>query len=255
MNQKGFLGLIILIISGVFLLMISLVLYSVNLRYPLFEKCLQVDNTIPMYGNVKKCGAQKLSDDLFIINATNAKPFVESSRQRAADSLIRLAWEYSSSGQFDIAMRRLNQAWLLDPTNPSIFWGFGNVLAQKKNFSESFKMYDTALSLDPLSPEPKATIFCNYGLSYLQSGRQIDENADTLAQENEILDKASDLLQSGLQINPKNGQCHSLMAIIFYEQEKYQDAWKEIKIAEENGFENPQELIDKVSEKMPDPES
>ena len=45
------------------------------------------------------------------------------------------------------------------------------------------------------------------------------------------------------------------MAIIFYEQEKYQDAWKEIKIAEENGFENPQELIDKVSEKMPDPES
>ena len=33
-------------------------------------------------------------------------------------------WDMFEKGNMDVAIRRFNQAWLLDPENPEIYWGF-----------------------------------------------------------------------------------------------------------------------------------
>lgn len=108
--------------------------------------------------------------------------------------------------------------------------------------------------MNPSVKEDHAQILCDYGLSYLQSASISDKNSDNSLKEKEIFIKAADFIQQGLEINPNNGQCHSLSAVILFSQEKYFDSWQEVKKAQQVGFNGtPQEFINELSSKMPDP--
>jgi Flp pilus assembly protein TadD len=37
---------------------------------------------------------------------------------------VAQGWDMFEKGNMDVAIRRFNQAWLLDPENPEIYWGF-----------------------------------------------------------------------------------------------------------------------------------
>lgn len=37
---------------------------------------------------------------------------------------VAQGWDMFEKGDMDVAIRRFNQAWLLDPENPEIYWGF-----------------------------------------------------------------------------------------------------------------------------------
>jgi Flp pilus assembly protein TadD len=37
---------------------------------------------------------------------------------------VAQGWDAFEKGNMDVAVRRFNQAWLLDPENPEIYWGF-----------------------------------------------------------------------------------------------------------------------------------
>lgn len=62
-------------------------------------------------------------------------------------------WDAFEKGNMDIAIRRFNQAWLLDPRNAEIYWGFavathvrGDGLAQTERW---FARAEELLSTDP----------------------------------------------------------------------------------------------------------
>ncbi|MFE0015670.1 tetratricopeptide repeat protein [Mesorhizobium sp. NPDC059054] len=66
------------------------------------------------------------------------KKLIESVRQSTNGDLkagakraIELGWQSFETRDFETAIRRFNQAWLLDPENPAIYWGFALVTHQR----------------------------------------------------------------------------------------------------------------------------
>lgn len=67
----------------------------------------------------------------------------------------RLGWQYFSSGDYDTAIKRFNQAWMFDHNNVEALWGFGLIMGQRateeeplKNLNESVRYLTMATSLE-----------------------------------------------------------------------------------------------------------
>src|SRR5262245_62059868 len=76
-------------------------------------------DTLPMFGQPKiaRTDEQKKSDEAFIRD--NTLRF--GNRQTASNTFATQGWAAVRSKQLDLAMQRLNQAWLLNPKNYTVF--------------------------------------------------------------------------------------------------------------------------------------
>jgi len=97
-----------------------------------------------MFGSVKKCVHQIEADKEFFANCDK----VFKSRSESIAYHIQRGWEFFYKGQFDIAMKRFNQAWLLDSTNAGVYWGFGSILGKQEKYQESLIYFNKSLKLD-----------------------------------------------------------------------------------------------------------
>jgi hypothetical protein len=77
-------------------------------------------NELPMYGHIQKTADQKRADTRYIKYMTEGGR----SREAAADSAARVGWNMFYRGDCSAAIKRFNQAWLLDPKNQLALWGF-----------------------------------------------------------------------------------------------------------------------------------
>ena len=75
----------------------------------------------PMWEDYEKTAADRKSDKDFIEEATK---LAGGDRDAAARSLVDIGWQRIGKGDPNHAIRAFNQAWLLAPNNPNIFWGF-----------------------------------------------------------------------------------------------------------------------------------
>ncbi|HBH26764.1 MAG TPA: hypothetical protein DDX54_05130 [Rhodospirillaceae bacterium] len=79
-----------------------------------------------------------------------------------SQEVARVAWAAWEAGDSATAMRRFNQAWVLDPDNAQAYWGFGLLTGQKLQdvgadseagvlalLQESAGYFDKALALEP----------------------------------------------------------------------------------------------------------
>ena len=78
---------------------------------------------LPEYGHVTKSQEQKKADQELI----QAEILQEGTPRKASDHLITLGFNNLYSGDLRTAMYRFNQAWLVDPTNANVYWGFGAI--------------------------------------------------------------------------------------------------------------------------------
>jgi len=76
--------------------------------------------------------------------------------KKFSEDAANLGWKYYNSGDMDTAIKRFNQAWMLDRENPDAYWGFGIVMGQRsrtedteKNLDESIKFIGIANSKMP----------------------------------------------------------------------------------------------------------
>lgn len=82
------------------------------------------DNTKPMYGGVEKKGKYKEADELFIEESIAEY----GSRDSAARAYSEMAWLYWLDRKDSLtAVKRFNQAWLLDESLPDSYFGFGMI--------------------------------------------------------------------------------------------------------------------------------
>ncbi len=113
------------------------------------------DNTVPMYEGIEKTADQKEADEKFIETIVQQA----GSREAAAKGIVQNAWVYFNNGQIKDAMKRFNQAWMLDPKNPDAYSGFGSTLGQSGDYDKAITMYQKALAIDPASGH------ANYGMA------------------------------------------------------------------------------------------
>jgi Tfp pilus assembly protein PilF len=81
-------------------------------------------NQQPMYGGIEKTPAMKAADEAYIKSVLAAGY----TRAGASKEASKLGFQYLEKDDAATAMKRFNQAWLLDPTNGDCYHGFALVL-------------------------------------------------------------------------------------------------------------------------------
>lgn len=128
------------------------------------QDCPEGINLLPMYGNAKKCPAQIQSDNEFIKSVMAQR----GSRKEAAKLQAEKAWQYFNQKQTDIAMKRFNQAWLLDSLNADVYWGFANLVGMQGKYEESIKLFRRSLALNPVNAKVWQNASVSFGQAFIR---------------------------------------------------------------------------------------
>lgn len=91
----------------------------------------------PKYGSAPKTQAQKDADQKFI--AAMDKQF-KGDRKKAAQDVATRGWQLLRQGNAAEAMRRFNQAWLLDKSSGMALWGMAAVLGGTGHGGDALKL-------------------------------------------------------------------------------------------------------------------
>lgn len=92
-------------------------------------------NELPRYGDVAPNPSEAKADQEFIEEVIREA----GSREAAFDQAMEMGWHWFDQKDYRQAMRRFNQAWLLDPTHPAVFHGFGTTLGEMGQRDEFIK--------------------------------------------------------------------------------------------------------------------
>ena len=149
-----------------------------------------------MYGEVKKCDQQIKSDNEFILESE--KQFKD--RKKASEYYVSKGWEYFYKDDNATAMKRFNQAWLLDQTNPQVYWGFGNLLGKKTEFEKSVKYLQKSIKLEPNNAKVYECISTSYGQIFFKT------------KDIKYLNLTIENLKKAIKIEPKNGRAFGQLA-------------------------------------------
>ncbi|WP_405232542.1 carbohydrate binding domain-containing protein [Lentisalinibacter salinarum] len=105
-------------------------------------------NEVPMYGLHEKTEQQRRADEAYIRMMTAGGR----SREAAAEVAAKNAWNVFYTGDKAQAIRRFNQAWLLDPDNALALWGFAVTSIDRGDWEAALRYYRMAMESDPENP-------------------------------------------------------------------------------------------------------
>jgi tetratricopeptide (TPR) repeat protein len=126
-------------------------------------------NLQPEYGNVQKSQVEKDEDAAFIKTVLAS----DTTMHRGSEHLVSLGFTHLYQGDIETAMRRFNQAWLLDPKNENAYWGYGAIYGTFNDYDAALVQYNKGLAINPNSTKiltDKATIY----MMRFQKGGSID---------------------------------------------------------------------------------
>ena len=201
-------------------------------------------NTLPMYGNLEKTLYQKQHDQDFIQSVIDKT----GSREKGSEKYANIGWSYLSKGDWQTAMKRFNQAWLLNPQNPQAYWGFGSILNQQRKFDEAIKMSEKALQLDPQNYRLMSDLAFTYG----NKARTVIEFNEEKAR---YVSKAIALYRKASNSNPEYSGLYFQWAVTLFYNNNYEEAWEQVQKAEKSGFNVPAPFIAELASKMPRPKN
>ncbi len=170
-------------------------------------------NELPMYGNVQKTPEQTAIDETFIRGVTAEA----GNKEAAAKKMLELVWQYAHRGDVKTAMKRCNQAWVLDPNNPEVFFGFGVLLSKQKKPDEAIKMYTKAIQLDPTYVDA----YYNRGLDSYRQGKYDQAIAD---------------YSQALTLKPDDAQTYNDRAVAYFRTKDYDKSWEDVQKARALGY-------------------
>lgn len=200
-------------------------------------------NEEPMYGN------KPFSEEQKKLNGQVVEGVIKEagSRQAALEKTIRLAWQYFyEKNDLPTAMKRFNQAWLIEPNNDEVFYGFAFLLSVRGRTDEAVSFYKKALEINPNHPMALANLARSYkDQSYaLYQRKQLstpDVEVKNIIEEALVLyEKASQAATSGSEVRLTS--LESDLSYIYYQwaialefNGEYAKAWEKIKLSRKYG--------------------
>ena len=185
----------------IWLLSICLSLSAQQITYEQWkEKAKTEINLRPEYGKVKKDAGYLKEDQTFIETVLKE----DSTHRKGSEHMVKLGFNYLYHGDSETAMKRFNQAWLLDPKNENAYWGFGAIYYMFNDSEEALKQLDIGLAINPNSSNiltDKATIFLNL----YHNNQNIDYQK-----------KALEMFNRSYQINPLNQNTLFKLSAVYY---------------------------------------
>jgi tetratricopeptide (TPR) repeat protein len=206
-------------------------------------------DTLPMFGQpgIVRPENLKKTDEEFIRNST----LRFGSRTAGSNTLAAQGWTAVRAKQSDVAMQRFNQAWLLNPKNYRVFWGFGAVMSERGKLAEALEHLETARQLID-DPAQRVALLCDLGTVHSEYAARLPADRQLERAQHFVL--ANSRFTESLENDPKYAMSWREWAISLYEQERYSEAWVKVKQARENKAEPfPPDFLRKLSAKMPEP--
>ncbi|NMK47470.1 tetratricopeptide repeat protein [Achromobacter sp. Bel] len=201
---------------------------------------------LPMYGGMDRAAAaeRQTGDKKLIADATQAF----GSAENASKAWVSQGYRFYRADQLGMAMRRFNQAWLLNPDNPEVYTGFAAVLHDQGKYCQAMSMMDQAISHDPPTFQ---------GI-YADAGRIAARCAaedKTLPPEARVAATArSDAwYRKGEAVEPDKGYLYSSWATAYYWRGQYREAWAMVVKARAAGGTPGPKFMDLLRAKMPEP--
>jgi Flp pilus assembly protein TadD len=142
---------------------------------------------IPMWEGVTKSEQQRQADQDLIEAArqkTGGKP------DAAARRGVQLAWQAIAKGDAESAIRRLNQAWLINPKRGDIYWAFGVATAIR---GDALAKVDRYFGRAESIIGPEVRLYSDWGRSH---------------EEHQSPNRAKQLFLKALDLDPNHIEAH-----------------------------------------------
>lgn len=226
--------------------------WMIAVLFPVLIGCTTVSgpriDNIPMYGQpeIPRPDFMKRGDEAFIREAI--KPF-NGNRQLASKAWAMEADRIFRRGDLDFAMRRYNQAWLLDEKNYLPYWGFGQVMMVIEKHAEAIKYYENAkLLIDDDFQKP--ALYTDLGLAYSFRAHVITTPEND---RQKYFHVANEYFQRSTELDRLYPVVWEAWANSLYHERKYQEAWAKVKKAREVGHVIDQIFLNRLTAAMPEP--
>jgi tetratricopeptide (TPR) repeat protein len=200
---------------------------------------------VPMYGGMDRQSIPELkkADDAFIQSTSS----MYGGRERAAKEWVDGAFGYFRQQNLELAMRRFNQAWLLDPKNPEVYWGFGAILHERHLPFGSYDMQKRAYDLGFREP----SFLSDLGLV---AALRVPYAEDLSAQQKAaFITESEALFREAINRGQKLGYIYHQWATANFRCSDYTGAWQKLKEAKAHGTVPDERLVTQLSQKMPEP--
>lgn len=193
------------------LLLIATLILSANVA------SAQDRNLLPKYGSLPKLKWQEEADAKFIAAMDEE---YHGDRNKASMDMAARGWQYLHAGDHADAMRRFNQAWLLNNNNGAALWGMAAVEAGSGKTDDSLKLFAEAEKFE--SSE------FNFSVDYAKSLGM----AGVTRKDDALLKDAFDRFGRIYQQAPQRTDNLENWAWTLFSVGRYSEAWAKVKLAE-----------------------
>jgi tetratricopeptide (TPR) repeat protein len=209
----------------------------------------QTNDDLPMYGQpaIARTEELKKADDEFIKQATAPV----GSRETASKVWYAQGDAYVNNGNQSLAIRRFNQAWLLNPNSYQPYWGFGRVTLSRGKVDEAIGYFEKAKRMCD-DPYQKVALLSDAGVAYATKADKTDKS--NAAERAHLFGVAYDQYRESIQMDPKYpNSWHNWVSTLWLEG-RYADAWEKVSEGRSKaGQEFSERFLKNLSEKMPEP--
>lgn len=221
----------------------KLILVAAFVLITLYPCYAQERNELPMYGNIPATPEQAKADKELIDYIIKRL----GSREAGAKDAVRVGFKYLERNDWRTAMKRFNQAWLLNGESAEVFWGFGAALTYQGKFADSEKSFLKATALTPNN----GRMINDFGFMYQFWATKGTKNKVERAR---YLDKSIEMFERAGRLEPSYERTYFNWAVSLFFKQDYKGAWEKIKEAEKLGGKSvDQKFIRDLTKKMPEP--
>lgn len=199
----------------------------------------------PMYGGMNRASEPALhaADGKFIAEVTSHY----GSREKASSVWVEQGFVFYRQNNNSMAMRRFNQAWLLNPNNPEVYTGFASVLFDQGKFCDATSMVEKGLSVgrfqDGYLPDAGLAL-----VGCAMQGAAADRKTSLINRSEELFAQAAASSSAPKDYTLTN------WARAKYAQQDYRGAWAKVsELRRTTGKDVSPEFLGALSAQMPEP--
>lgn len=213
------------------------------------EVSAQPKNEIPLYGDEPKTAQEQEADRKFIEETTR----LAGSARKASEIFSQKGSVAIEAGNAAEAIRRFNQAYLLDASWEGPYWGLAITTARQEQFDLSEKLFRKALELSPKN----SRLTSDYGYMLVSRALTMLPKHDEGALSPEvpaILERAKQIYLDAVALDPNESGTYARLAVLEFYGHNYSQAWYRVQQCRDRGGVglDPRFLRD-LSARAPDP--
>jgi tetratricopeptide (TPR) repeat protein len=179
--------------------------------------CADDRNLLPKYGGLPETAIEKEINAKFISGM--AQDYRGDLKKASMDMAMR-GWQYLAAGDLDDAMRRFNQAWLLNKKNGTALWGMAAIEASSGKYDDSLKLFAEA--------EKFVGSEINFQVDFAKSLGM----AGVKLSDDTLLKYAFNRFEFVYRKAPQNTLNLQNWAMTLFGTGKYPEAWEKVRLAE-----------------------